>query len=212
MTRARDMANLGSQAGSGLDASDITSGVLPSGVTGGSGLTALGTVATGNLSNTAIVYPAGHVIQTTNLTQGATETNITGANNNWQDTVVTASITPTYSNSKVVIFSDFVGFSYNQTGDGGWAFRYKRAISGGATSYPNDISSHDGAGNAHSAFYWNSLTNEHMKNITTAYLDSPATTSAITYTLQAAKYNMESLQMGGQMAAQWHIWFQEIAQ
>lgn len=41
MSRARDMANLGSQAGSGLDASDITSGVLPSGVTGGSGLTAL---------------------------------------------------------------------------------------------------------------------------------------------------------------------------
>jgi len=41
MTRARDMANLGSQAGSGLDASDITTGVLPVGVTGGSGLTAL---------------------------------------------------------------------------------------------------------------------------------------------------------------------------
>ena len=40
------------------------SGVLPSGVTGGSGLTALGTVATGNLSNTSIVYPAGHIIQT----------------------------------------------------------------------------------------------------------------------------------------------------
>jgi hypothetical protein len=63
MTRARDMANLGSQAGSGLDASDITSGVLPSGVTGGSGLTSLGTVTAGNLSNTAIVYPVGHIIQ-----------------------------------------------------------------------------------------------------------------------------------------------------
>jgi hypothetical protein len=57
MTRARDMANLGSQAGSGLDASDITSGVLPSGVTGGSGLTALGTITAGNLSNSAIVMP-----------------------------------------------------------------------------------------------------------------------------------------------------------
>ena len=37
------------------------SGVLPAGVTGGSGLTALGTVASGNLSNTGIVYPAGHM-------------------------------------------------------------------------------------------------------------------------------------------------------
>ena len=33
------------------------SGVLPAGVTGGSGLTALGTVTAGNLANTAIVYP-----------------------------------------------------------------------------------------------------------------------------------------------------------
>ena len=38
MTRARDMANLGSQAGSGLDASDITSGALGASVTGGAGL------------------------------------------------------------------------------------------------------------------------------------------------------------------------------
>jgi len=38
-------------------------GVLPSGVTGGSGLTALGTVTSANLSNTAIVYPAGHVVK-----------------------------------------------------------------------------------------------------------------------------------------------------
>jgi hypothetical protein len=46
----------------GIPAAGVT-GVLPAGVTGGSGLTALGTVATGNLSNTAIVYPAGHVIK-----------------------------------------------------------------------------------------------------------------------------------------------------
>ena len=41
MSRARDNANLGVQAGSGLDASDITTGVLPVGVTGGSGLDAV---------------------------------------------------------------------------------------------------------------------------------------------------------------------------
>ena len=41
MTRARDNANLGAQAGSGLDASDLTTGALPVGVTGGSGLNAL---------------------------------------------------------------------------------------------------------------------------------------------------------------------------
>ena len=48
----------------GITAAHLEAGVLPSDVTGGSGLTALGTVATGNLSNTAIVYPTGHVLST----------------------------------------------------------------------------------------------------------------------------------------------------
>ena len=41
--------------------------VIASTVTGGaglSGMTSLGTVTVGNLANTAIVYPAGHVLQT----------------------------------------------------------------------------------------------------------------------------------------------------
>ena len=72
MTRARDMANLGSQAGSGLDASDITSGVLPSGVTGGSGLneilgrflavqvfTSSGTYTKTSGTNSILVYCTG---------------------------------------------------------------------------------------------------------------------------------------------------------
>jgi hypothetical protein len=54
--------NVGTPAAT--NAADVGAGVLPVGVTGGSGLTALGTVTAGNLSNTAIVYPAGHVIQT----------------------------------------------------------------------------------------------------------------------------------------------------
>jgi hypothetical protein len=45
-------------------AATLGAGVLPVGITGGSGLTALGTVASGNLSNTAIVYPTGHVVGT----------------------------------------------------------------------------------------------------------------------------------------------------
>lgn len=45
--------------------------VIASTVTGGaglSGMTSLGTVTAGNLSNSAIVYPAGHVIQVVNNT------------------------------------------------------------------------------------------------------------------------------------------------
>jgi len=55
------------------------SGVLPVGVTGGSGLTALGTVTAGNLSNSAIVYPAGHIIKvTTHVSANALSTSAAG--------------------------------------------------------------------------------------------------------------------------------------
>jgi len=57
------------------------SGVLPAGVTGGSGLTALGTVATGNLSNTAIVYPDGHIIKIKSKTY--TSTHQVGVSGSW---------------------------------------------------------------------------------------------------------------------------------
>ena len=48
------------------NAADIGAGVLPVGVTGGSGLTALGTVVSGNISHADIVYPAGHIVQMVN--------------------------------------------------------------------------------------------------------------------------------------------------
>ena len=63
MTRARDNADLGDSYG-----------VLGAGVTGGSGLTALGTVATGDISHADIVYPAGHVIQVIDATLSSIET------------------------------------------------------------------------------------------------------------------------------------------
>ena len=57
MTRARDMANLGSQAGSGLDASDITTGTL--GNTVQDNVTRLGTVTAGTLGS-GIVFDDAH--------------------------------------------------------------------------------------------------------------------------------------------------------
>ena len=53
MSRARDMANLGAQAGSGLDANDITTGTL--GNTVQDNITRLGTVTTGTLGSSVVV-------------------------------------------------------------------------------------------------------------------------------------------------------------
>ncbi len=65
MSRARDMANLGAQAGSGFDASDLTTGTL--GNTVQDNITRLGTVTTGTMNNTigsSATFPDGMVTNT----------------------------------------------------------------------------------------------------------------------------------------------------
>ena len=76
-----------------------STGVLPVGVTGGSGLTALGTVTAGNLSNTAIVYPAGHVLGVEALSIGPTVQNSTTS----YVTCMTDSITVKSATSNILI-------------------------------------------------------------------------------------------------------------
>ena len=60
---------------------------------------ALGTVATGNLSNTAIVYPAGHVIQV--VCVSSTTAIDHGGNSYTSSYKIETTITPRYSNSKI---------------------------------------------------------------------------------------------------------------
>ncbi len=109
---------VGVTGGSGLDAvspANLASGVLPVGVTGGSGLNALGTVLSGNLSNTAIVYAAGHVIQTVVGTPNTTVYN----SSSQSDLVCTnynATISKKISGSKIVAtFFAQIGSVQNDT-------------------------------------------------------------------------------------------------
>ena len=98
------LTGMAGELGSGATLGSAVTGTVGSGVIGGSGLTALGTVATGNLSNTAIVYPSGHVVQTVTDTYdpGATVQATTtgaillGAN-------LEVSITPTSTSNKLLI-------------------------------------------------------------------------------------------------------------
>ena len=59
----------------------------------------LGTVATGNLSNSAIVYPAGHVIQV--VCVSSTTAIDHGGNSYSSSYKIETTITPRYSNSKI---------------------------------------------------------------------------------------------------------------
>ena len=121
------------------------SGVLPVGVTGGSGLTALGTVTSGNLSNSAIVYPDGHILQV----QGNSTARVTGSGEN--STVSSQTITLfDYANNDVLIH---VAGCTAKTSAGGTGAHFGLYVCGGSLGettsgvlYPQQISYNEGVG------------------------------------------------------------------
>ena len=154
----------------GITAAHITSGVLPVGVTGGSGLTALGTVTAGNLSNSAIVYPNGHIIQVVTGTSGAYVQSGGSSSHVWGNTggIPSVTITPTDASNKV-----FLKLSLNCHSAAHVIYvDFYRSISGGATTH--NLSAETTGGLA----YHNA---DHTAQMGLSFLDSPATTSAITY-------------------------------
>jgi hypothetical protein len=91
------------RAGGAVLSTGTSGAAIASGVTGGaglSGMTSLGTVTAGNLSNSAIVYPAGHIIQTK---IGSRTSAIVLSNTDYQTVGISVTITPLYSNSKMLI-------------------------------------------------------------------------------------------------------------
>ena len=63
---------------------------------------ALGTVTTGNISNTAIVYPAGHIVQTV-VHQNALTAAQSGTSFATGEKITMGTITPQYANSDILI-------------------------------------------------------------------------------------------------------------
>ena len=136
-------------------------------------------IATGtNLSGAAgsIVSP-GQVIQTISTGTIAATTISSAA---WADTNYTLSITPKFSNSKILFqFTNHV--RVNGDGDkirGG--IRIKRTVSSTDTTVWNTDGSTE-------AIQVRNATNEHDTLAAVTFLDSPATTSSVTYTVQGYK-------------------------
>ena len=93
------------------------SGVLPAAVTGGSGLTALGTVTAGNLSNTAIVYPTGHVLQAKGDNHSLAGTAVTTSPSRPYGANLQVTITCASTSNKLFL-SGFVPGIYNEGSTG----------------------------------------------------------------------------------------------
>ena len=108
----------------------------------------------------------------------------------FKDTGMTLNITPSATTSKILVsftlFGDFSGDASNHY------LRIKRAISGGSTSY---ITAAD-QGNRTGTLFIGAMGNSNDSgdrpvNMTMSdYVDSPSTTSAITYTIQHTSHSI----------------------
>ena len=179
-------------------------------------ITRLGTVATGNISHADIVYPAGHIVQTSTVNKASTNTNLGTGTVAWTPTVVTHSITPIYSNSAIVVHANFIAHMSDSGGDQGYNFRWKRTATGIADSHPAGmyIGTNQSGNDAH-CIYMNvavaSLSRPHQHTL----MDENVTVAdtAVTYTLQASTYQVSSYAKFGSNTwtnYQWSVFFQEI--
>lgn len=176
MSRSRDVANIDTILTTKGDIYAATAASTPArlGVgTNGQVLTAASTTSTGLEWAT----PAGgKVLQVVSAT---TNTFVSTNNATWTDTTLSCSITPTASTSKILILATQTayagGASTTGTGIGYRLLRGATTVYMGSNTYLNLYIGYTGTG---------TNTIEIASTIGLNYLDSPATTSAITYKTQ----------------------------
>jgi hypothetical protein len=166
------------------------SGVLPSGVTGGSGLTALGTVTSGTFEgtlNTSTTFPAGHIIKTyeshdTTSTIRSSTSYTTDGNN--------LVVTPAAAASQFILIHDGQGY-YESGNDGALHLQLFRHVSANSTTAParGSASEHTGmSGSARMDFaYWFGGGGYVDIGFTFGFcgIDDPDTTSQIGYYIES---------------------------
>jgi hypothetical protein len=126
----------------------------------------LGTPTSGNLAN--CTFPAGTVLQVVNGTYSTSATNTTGT---FADTGLSASITPKFSTSKILVNVSLNGCGKNNTADCAAQFILLRNST--------QIVAIEGFSGYNNAAQFN-----YIGTVGCEYLDSPATTSATTYKTQ----------------------------
>jgi hypothetical protein len=122
----------------------------------------------------ASALPAGSVIQ---VVQASTTTTTVTSSTSFVATAVTVTITPTSATSKILILHNGV---LNTLGSTVWCFY---------TLYRNAVNLYaSGSQGAIGGLYSNGTTDLHAPS-SIAYLDSPATTAAVTYTVYIKSNN-----------------------
>ena len=138
--------------------------------TNGQVLTADSTAATGVKWATPSAGGGGKVLQ---VVQGTSTTYTSTTSTSFVDTGLSATITPTLSTSKILVLVTQQGCGRTSTTAGG--YMWVKLLRNSTDIMPiSDVLAYTGS----------SLTMENYVNVAANYLDSPATTSAITYKTQ----------------------------
>ena len=138
-----------------------------------------GTIITSASSVTASQLPAGSVLQVVQTVKTDTFSVAGAGTTSWSDvTGLSVAITPTSASSKILVIATFTGASGSASGGGARLVRDSTAICV-ATSTSNRTAStvqdtYQVRGDAYNAFAVN-------------FLDSPATTSSVTYKIQVSQ-------------------------
>jgi hypothetical protein len=144
-----------------------------------------GTIPQGNIANASLgavtALPAaistGKVLQ---VVEGSTTTQVAIASTSYTDTGITASITPSSASSKILVS---VTIQFSAYRDNNTSIRsYVNLVRGATQVYesPEALGSQVGTGSSGYQQIWST--------IPLIYLDSPSSTSAVTYKVQAKNY------------------------
>ena len=117
-------------------------------------------------NNSTVQASAGQVLQVVNATYS---TEVSSSSSTYSDTGLTATITPKFSSSKILVLVSQVGLQ--KSNNEGIRLRLVR---GSTTIVQMETA----------AAYTNTTTQNRVGGTSTTYLDSPATTSATTYKTQ----------------------------
>ena len=212
MSRSRDIAD----AGVKVNYLDNVTANIPADVT--SALALKAPLASPTFTGTTDIssgatLPAGHVVQTTVPVRNDTYTTYSG-NDTWDDTVITGTIDPLYSNSAILIHATFGAFLTETSGNCGFGIRVKRSGTGVTYTYGSPLMGPTILDQGYSFFYRNGFQYaELVQSFSLNQVDDDCeTTNTITYLLQSYTYNVEGFKIGGNGwdNSQWKIWFQEI--
>jgi hypothetical protein len=161
----------------------------------GTVLTSASALAAANLSGRvpAANAPLGSVIQVVSAT---TSTQVSITTTTFTDSGLTATITPSSTNSKILVFVSQQTHFTRQLADARGAVKLVRSISGGSSTDINLYvgSQNRSAGGIRAGTDISLGRNELTAIVSMNYLDSPATTSAVTYKTQGRPQDTSNAQ------------------